>query len=328
MWQLPVLQFWSWHLATPLALLLLPLPLLAARLLPPDGRASGALRVPGAIAASHGVSDAAPAAGGDRRILAWITWAALVLALAGPRIVLPAEALPATGRDLMVTLDLSGSMERTDFLLDGKTARRLDAMRSAARTFIRGRSGDRIGLIAYADQAAVVSPPSYDVAATAKALDGFAIGLVGRSTAIGDGLGLALRRLSKADARSRVVLLLSDGVNNAGVSAPRDVANLAKDMGVRVHTIAMGPRDLSEANDNPDVVDVQTLKDIASATGGQTFRVKTTEDLDAAMKAIDEIEPTRSLAPPAPIWRELWPWPAALAFFATAAAALARRRGA
>lgn len=315
-----------WQFAAPLVFLLLPLPLLVARLLPAEGRAGGALVVPGAVAARHGEGDPASAAAGGRRIAPWIAWIALIAALAGPRVVLPAEALPATGRDLMVSLDLSGSMERTDFFLDGKTTTRLEAMRSVAASFIRGRSGDRVGLAAYADQTYVVSPLSFDVEAVAKALDGFAIGLVGRSTAIGDGLGIALRRLSQVDAKSRVVLLLSDGVNNAGVSAPRDVANLAKEMGVRVHTIAMGPRDVGEGDGNPDVVDVALLREIAETTGGQTFRVKTTEDLAAAMKAVDAIEPTRSLAPPAPIWRELWPWPAALAFFAAAASALIRSR--
>lgn len=315
-----------WQLAAPLLLLLLPLPILAARLLPADGKVGGALRVPGTVAASHGAADPSSVATGGKRIVAWIAWVALVIALSGPRIVLPAEALPATGRDLMVSLDLSGSMERTDFSLDGRTVRRLDAMKAVAATFIRGRAGDRVGLIAYADQTYVVSPPSYDVEAVVKALDGFEIGLVGRSTAIGDGLGLALRRLSAVDARSRVVLLLSDGVNNAGLSAPRDVANLAKDMNVRVHTISMGPRDIGEGDGNPDVVDVQTLKEMATVTGGQSFRVKTTEDLQAAMKAVDEIEPTRGLAPPAPVWRELWPWPASLAFLAAAGTVLVRRR--
>lgn len=315
-----------WQFAAPLVFIALPLPWLAAKLLPAEGRIAGALRVPGTIAASHGVADASAAATGGRQILAWIAWIALISALAGPRIVLPAAALPATGRDLMVTLDLSGSMERTDFSLDGKTARRLDAMKAVAADFIRRRAGDRVGLIAYADQTYVVSPPSYDVEAVAKALDGFAIGLVGRSTAIGDGLGLALRRLSQVDAKSRVVLLLSDGVNNAGVSAPKDVANLAKAMGVKVHTISMGPRDIPEGDGNPDVVDVATLTEIAKITGGEHFRVKTTEDLIAATRKFDEVEPTRGLAPPAPIWRELWPWPAALAFFAVAASALARSR--
>lgn len=315
-----------WQFAAPLVFLLLPLPWLAARLLPVEGRVGGALKVPGTIAASHGDADPSSVARGGRRIVAWIAWVALVAALAGPRVVLSAEALPTTGRDLMVTFDLSGSMERTDFALDGQTVRRLDVMKTIGARFIRGRAGDRVGLIAYADQTYVVSPLSYDVEAVARALDGFAIGLVGRSTAIGDGLGLALRRLAATDAKSRVVVLLSDGTNNAGVSTPKDVARLAKEMGVRVHTIAMGPRALGETDYNPDVVDVETLKAIADISGGKTFRVKTSEDLDAAVKSIDEIEPTRSLAPPAPIWRELWPWPASLAFFACAATVLARRR--
>jgi Ca-activated chloride channel homolog len=315
-----------WQFASPWFFLLLPLPLLAARLLPADAKVGGALKVPGTVAASHGEADPSSVATGGRRVVAWIAWVALVAALAGPRIVLPASALPTTGRDLMVSLDLSGSMERTDFSLDGKTVRRLDAMKAVAASFIRGRAGDRVGLIAYADQTYVVSPPSHDVEAVARALDGFAIGLVGRSTAIGDGLGLALRRLSATEAKSRVVLLLSDGVNNAGVSAPRDVASLAKEMNVTVHTIAMGPRDVGQGDGNPDVVDVKTLKDIAEIAGGQSFWVKTTDDLKAAMAAIDALEPTRGLAPPAPIWRELWPWPASLAFFAAAATALVRRR--
>lgn len=315
-----------WQFAAPLFFLLAPLPFLAARLLPADSRVGGALKVPGTVAASHAAADPSAVATGGRQAVAWIAWLALLVALAGPRVVLPAEALPATGRDLMVALDLSGSMERTDFELDGKTSTRLDAMRDVARRFIAGRGGDRVGLVAYADQTYVAAPLSFDVEAVAKALDGFAVGLVGRSTAIGDGLGLSLRRLSAVDAKSRVVLLLSDGVNNAGVSAPHDVARLAKEMNVRVHTIAMGPRDIGEGDGNPDVVDVKTLRDIAEATGGRAFRVKTTADLSAAMAAVDEIEPTRSLAPPAPIWRELWPWPAALAFFATVASALIRSR--
>lgn len=317
-----------WQFAFPLAFLLLPLPLLAVRLLPPDGGVSGALKAPSTILASHGEADPSSVATGGGRLIAWAAWVALVAALAGPQVVLPAQALPATGRDLMVTLDLSGSMERTDFTLDGKTARRLDVMKTAAASFIRGRAGDRVGLIVYADRAYVVASPSFDVESVARSLDGVAIGLAGRSTAIGDGLGLSLRRLGGDGSKRKVVLLLSDGVNNAGVSKPADVARLAKDMNVIVHTIAMGPRALGEEGYNPDVVDVETLKAIAATSGGKSFRVKTTEDMNAAMKAIDEIEPTRSLAPPAPIWRELWPYPATAAFLLTAASALMRRRGA
>ncbi|MFD1333873.1 VWA domain-containing protein, partial [Methylopila musalis] len=246
--------------------------------------------------------------------------------LAGPRTVLPATALPTTGRDLMVALDLSGSMERRDFALDGVTARRLDVVRSLGAAFLRGRAGDRVGLVVYADRAFVAAEPTYDVEAAADAFDAAAIGLAGRSTAIGEGLGLALRRLADAPGRARVVVLLSDGANNAGAALPKDVARLAKQIGVRVHTIAMGPKETTEVQGyDPDVVDAATLRAIADVSGGRYFRVRATEDLKQAIDAIDEIEPTRTLAPAAPIWRELWPWPAALAFLAAALSVLARR---
>lgn len=316
-----------WQFATPLVLLLLPLPLLVMWLVKPDARVGGALRVPGTVV---GAGDGAmPTAGSTQRgrLLPWVAWIAIVAALAGPRIVLPAAALPTTGRDLMIALDLSGSMERRDFSLDGATARRLDVVRKLGAAFVRGRAGDRVGLVAFADRAFVAAEPSFDVNAVADAFDAAAIGLVGRSTAIGEGLGLALRRLADAPGRAKVVVLLSDGANNAGSALPRDVARLAQELGVRVHTIAMGPRDTTEVKGyDPDVVDAAALKDIATTSGGSFFRVRTTEDLTQAIRSIDDIEPTRTLAPPAPIWRDLWPWPAALALIAAAATTVGWRR--
>lgn len=316
-----------WQFATPFAFILLPLPLLVMWLAPADARVGGALKVPGTVVGGQG--DVAPtgAAQSRTKLIAWLAWVALVSALSGPQIVLPASALPTTGRDLMIALDLSGSMERRDFSLDGITARRLDVVRKLGSTFVRGRAGDRVGLVAFADRAFVAAEPSYDVDAVAEAFDAAAIGLVGRSTAIGEGLGLALRRLADAPGKSRVAVLLSDGANNAGSALPRDVARLAQELGIRVHTIAMGPRDTTEiVGYDPDVVDAAALKDISDRSGGAFFRVRTTDDLQKAIASIDEIEPTRTLAPPAPVWRELWPWPAALALLAAAAAAIGWRR--
>ncbi|GBD49448.1 VWA domain-containing protein [Methylopila sp. Yamaguchi] len=316
-----------WTFATPLAFLFLPLPFVVLRFARADRRSGGAIRVPGTIVGSGGEAPATASATGGRKIFAWVAWVALVAALAGPQIVLPVQALPTTGRDLFLALDLSGSMERTDFSMDGATRRRLDVVRKIGSDFVRRRAGDRVGLAAFADRAYVAAEPSYDVEAVAEALDALAIGLVGRSTAIGEGLGLALRRLADAPGKSRVVVLLSDGANNAGAATPKDVARLAKELGVRVHTIAMGPRDTTEITGyDPDVVDAETLKAIADASGGQFFRVRTTEDLQAAIASIDEIEPTRTLAPPANAWRELWPWPAGLALLAAAATAIGGRR--
>ncbi len=143
-----------------------------------------------------------------------------------------------------------------------------------------------------------------------------------------------LKRLSPAtsgespdtpQATSKVVVLLTDGANNAGQTTPRDVAALARDLGIKVHTIALGPRDMTNADGEQDVVDAETLREISSVTGGSFFRVKTTDDLVAMADAIDAIEGGRAKAPPVPLRQDLWPWPAALAFLC-AAGLLATRR--
>ncbi|MGV7031612.1 VWA domain-containing protein [Methylobacterium symbioticum] len=326
----------AFDLATPLALLLLPLPLLAARLLPTEAAgSSGALRVPASLV-PEAASGAGIAARGRRRVLlTWALWSALVVALAGPRLVLPGIALPASGREIMLAMDLSGSMERRDFALDGETVSRLQAVKRVGADFIRRRAGDRIGLVIFADQSFVAASLTFDTASVARALEEATIGLVGRSTGIGDGLGLALRRLDPRDAGTeagqpapagaKVVILLSDGANNAGQTTPRDVAALAREIGVRIYTIALGPRDLANADGEQDVVDTETLRDMAEMSGGKAFRVKTTEDLIAVADAIDALEGGRAKAPPLPLRRDLWPWPAALAL-ACAGLLLATRR--
>ena len=331
----------AFDLAAPWALLALPLPLLAARLIPPEPEGgSGALRVPGTLVGDGRTGADLAARGRRRALLTWTLWIALVAALSGPRLVLPAAALPASGREIMIAMDLSGSMERRDFALDGETVNRLTAVKRVGTDFIRRRAGDRIGLVIFADQAYVAAAPSFDTAAVARALDEATIGISGRSTGIGDGLGLALRRLDPRDAggeaasgakpgekAAKAVILLSDGANNAGQTAPKDVAELARELGIKVYTIALGPRDMADADGEQDVVDTETLRDMAQASGGEAFRVRTTEDLVKVADAIDRLEGGRALAPPLPLRRDLWPWPAALALMA-AAGLLASRRGA
>ena len=310
----------AFDFASPLALLLLPLPLLAARLMPAEREGgSGALRVPPSLVGAAERAESVAARGRRRLWLTGTLWAALVVALAGPRLVLPATALPASAREIVLTLDLSGSMERKDFSLDGETVSRLAAVKRVGADFIRRRAGDRIGLVAFADQAYVAAAPSFDTASVARTLEEATIGLVGRSTGIGDGLGLALKRLAPAQvadaegggpppSRDKVVVLLSDGANNAGQTAPKEVAELAKDLGVRVYTIALGPIDMADnPNNEQDVVDVETLRAMAEASGGRAFRVKTTDDLENVAAAIDELEGGRAKAPPLPLRRDLWP---------------------
>lgn len=326
----------AFDLAAPWALLLLPLPLLAARLIPAEAEGgSGALRVPASLVARAPDGAEVAARGRRRTVLVWTLWAALLAAFAGPRLVLPATALPASGREIMLAMDLSGSMERRDFALDGETVNRLVAVKRVGADFIRRRAGDRIGLVIFADQAYVAAGLTFDTASVAHALEEATIGLVGRSTGIGDGLGLALRRLQPQEAggdpsrpaTSKAVILLSDGANNAGQTTPKDVAALARDLGIKIHTIALGPRDMADADGEQDVVDTETLRDMAQVSGGKAFRVKTTEDLIAVAEAIDTLEGGRAKAPPVRLRRDLWPWPASLALACAALLLASRRQG-
>lgn len=312
-------------LASPLALLLLPLPFLAARLLTPRPGGSGAIVVPLTIASGLGGGGAAMAVA-RRRLLPVLLWVALVLAVAGPRLVIPSPVLPASDRDIVLALDLSGSMEREDFELDGKPARRLDSVKRMAVEFVRGRGGDRIGLVIFSEKAFFATPLTYDVEAVARSIEQATIGISGRSTAISDGLGLALKRLEDSPSKSRVVILLSDGVNTSGNVEPKDAAKLASELGIRVHTIAMGIKETTDEGGNRDAVDAETLRAVAELSGGTSFRVRSTADLDAVGRSIDAMEANRNLAPPAEIYRDLWSYPAALAFLIALALILLGRR--
>ena len=302
-------------LAAPLALLLLPLPWLAMRLLPPQAGQGAALVVPDRIGAGI-LAGAGQAAGPAwrRRLLPWAVWVLLVVALSGPRQLEPIPALKVSGRDLAIALDLSGSMVRDDFFLDGAPITRMEAVQRAGAAFARRRAGDRVALIVFGSEAYYAAPFSYDTEAIARRIEEAVIGISGRATNISDALGLALKRLDGSEAASKVVILLSDGINNAGATNPRGVAGLARDMGVRVHTIALGPKDLTDSAPGENgVVDAATLRAISELSGGTSLRVRTLEDLEAVAAELDRLEATDSDGLAAEVFREFWVWPAALA---------------
>ncbi|SEL71747.1 Ca-activated chloride channel family protein [Roseivivax marinus] len=314
--------------ADPLVLLLLPLPLLARWLLPPRRDAGAALSVPDGIGRRLGFG--ATAGSGTARAWCWAPWALwvlLVVALAGPRTLATIPALQVSGRDLAIALDLSGSMVRDDFILDGAPITRLDAVRRVGADFARRRGGDRVALIVFGSDAYYAAPFTFDTEAVARRIETAEIGISGRATNVSDALGLALKRLAESEAESRVVILLSDGVNNAGATNPRGVAALAAEQGVRVHTIAMGPRDLETAEEGErGVVDAATLRAISEISGGESFRVRTMDDLVAVGEALDRLEATDADGLAAEVWTALWLWPAAAA--AMLALALAWREAA
>lgn len=293
--------------AWPWAFLLLPLPLLIRML--PAAAARGGLRVP-----AHVFSGVAPQQGSGRgAMLAGLAWLALVAAIAGPQISRTSDMLPASGRDIVLVIDLSGSMQKEDFRLDGQAISRLDAVKRTASRFVAARRGDRIGLVIFGDRAYFAQPLTFDVDAVARAIDEAQIGISGRATAISDGLGLAMKRLSASQAPTRVAVLLSDGVDTSGNVQSVDAARLAAQHGIRIHTIALGPEDLENQPKSRDAVDTKTLREVAELSGGTSFRVRGVEDLQAMAATLDQLEPNPTNRPPMRYWHGLWIWPGALA---------------
>ncbi len=299
--------------AYPLFLLLLLAPVAAWFLLRDSASGGAALMVPEGIGARLGTGSGRVGAGVSGVAVPLLLWVALVTALAGPRQMVANPALPISGRDLVLALDLSGSMVRKDFVIDGQEVSRLAALKHVATRFVKRRGGDRVALVIFGSQAYYATPPTHDVVAVARAIEDAEIGISGRATGISGAMGLAFKRLGDSPAKAKVVILLSDGIHNSGPVKPRDAARLARDLGIRVHTIAMGPRDLSNANGERDAVDAEALNAIAELSGGTFFRVKTTEDLVAVTEDIDKLEAIASNGPSALVHRPLWPWPAGIA---------------
>jgi len=308
---------WPW------LLLLLPLPLLVRRLMPAvETTRQGALRVPfyDAVAALG-----AGASGGGRRrsaLLAAMTgaWLALVVAAARPAWVGAPVPLPAAGRDLMLAIDLSGSMAREDFSLGGRQADRLTVVKEVARDFIARRAGDRVGLVLFGTRSYLQAPLTFDHDTVRTLLDEAEIGIAGEETAIGDALGMAVKRLRDRPAESRVLVLLTDGASNAGTLDPLDAAKLAAEEGIRVYTIGVGadriavPGFFGNRIVNPSAdLDERTLDAIAETTGGEYFRARNVEGLDAVYRVIDELEP--AVAEPLHLRprHELFQWPLGIA---------------
>ena len=269
----------------PWIFLALPVPVFAYLLLPPLA-ANAALPVPATIRnLIVGLSEQSAArrhALPDDIWLKAIGWALIVTALAGPH-TREEDLLTPTGRDLMIAVDLSASMDEPDMVLDGKAVPRYVVVREMVGNFIKARKGDRIGLIAYGHEAYLVSPLTYDVNAVAAVLNELVIGLPGHRTDLGKAIGLAVKTFDPEQSESRVLVLLSDGEDNSGELTGRDAADLAGTREIRIHTIGFS------SNIESDGADV--LKDIASSTAGRFFWAKTSDDLGATSSEISRLEP-------------------------------------
>ena len=238
------------------------------------------------------------------KILAASAWIGLITASAQPKWSGDAITLPVSGRDLMLAVDISGSMETRDMFFAQDAVDRLTAVKSVILPFIRQREGDRLGLILFGDRAYLQTPLTFDRKTVEQMLYEAFIGMAGqRATAIGDAIGLAVKRLKDLPAKqsqSRVLILLTDGSNNAGIN-PITAAKLAKQIGIKIYTIGFGADELivrsffgrQRVNPSRDL-DETTLKDIAQTTEGRYFRARDTQELQMIYEMLDQLEPVQS----------------------------------
>ena len=307
-------------LAWPWLLLLLPLPLLARRWLKPAaGAGSRAVRVPW-----FAMLDDSGSAWVRKPVLAalaTLAWLALLLAAARPQWVGEIQTLPVTGRDLLLAVDISGSMDTQDMVLSGKPVNRLAVVKKVAGEFIKGRRGDRVGLILFGSRAYLQTPLTFDTETTAVLLEESEIGLAGRETAIGDAIGLAVKRLREDAASERVLILLTDGANTSGEVQPIQATEFAAREGLRIYTVGVGADEMMVQDFfgsrlvNPSAdLDEDTLTAIAERTGGAYFRARDAEALARIYEQLDELEPVESDQEAIRPVDELFFWPLSAAF--------------
>jgi Ca-activated chloride channel homolog len=317
---MPALPFdgfaWPW------LLLALPLPWVVRWLLPPVRQAGAALKVPYGARLDAIATQAGHAHARGVGVLAWVAWALLCVAAARPQQLGELVRPPQAGRDLMLAVDLSGSMSDEDMQLGGGLVDRLTAAKAVLADFLDRRSGDRVGLIVFGQKAYALTPMTLDLDTVREQLDDSVVGLAGRETAIGDAIGLAVKRLkpktaAQQSSKQNVLILLTDGVNTAGMLDPLKAAELARDNGVRIHAIAFGgeggglsvfgiPLHLPGGGED---IDETTLKRIADLTGGKEFRARDTEQLAGIYAEIDRLEPVKRPGQSVRPRIERYPWP-------------------
>lgn len=228
--------------------------------------------------------------------------ACVVVAMTRPRgVEVSSQTHAGLGVDIVMSIDLSGSMLARDF-----KPSRLDALKKVATEFAEGRPGDRIGIVTYATESFTQTPLTTDKRIIVQTIQGLRQGLIGETTAIGMGLGTAINRLKDSEAKSKVIILLTDGVNNDGFVDPRTVAEVAKKLGIKVYTIGIGTNGLADypvARDQrtgkliyqkiPVEIDEQLMREIATATGGKYFRATDENKLKDIYKEIDSLEKSK-----------------------------------
>jgi Ca-activated chloride channel family protein len=304
------------ELAWPWLLAVMPLPLLVAVGMPRARQGSAAaLRIPFFSALQHAAGARRTRQSTLRLVLAALAWALLVLASARPQFVGEPLQVPVSGRDLLLAVDISGSMETPDMEVGDRETDRLTAVKAVAGEFIQRRTGDRLGLILFGRQAYLQTPLTFDRDTVRTLLYESAIGLAGKETAIGDAIGLGVKRLRDQPEENRVLILLTDGANTAGSVDPLKAADIAAESGVRIYTIGVGADSMTISGlfgtrrVPTTELDERTLSAIASKTGGRYFRARDVSTLQGIYEILDELEPVSHDEVTLRPVQELYQWP-------------------
>ena len=306
------------------ALLALPLPLLVYWLVPRAKQEQTAVRVPfyqnlQAIEQQHQrKANKQPVKIAGTTLI----WTLLVLAAAQPTWIGDPISLPTEGRDLMLAVDLSESMRMEDMQAGNDYVNRLVAVKAVINDFVERRKGDRLGLILFGSQAYVQAPLTFDRDTVKRFMKESQIGFAGPQTAIGDAIGLAVKRLRKRPGDRHVVILLTDGANTAGEVQPLAAAKFAAEQNITIYTVGVGADEvirksffgLSQRKFNPSRdLDEKTLQQIAALTGGKYFRARNPEQLLQIYRLVDQLEPIADDSKTFRPIKSLFHWPLGIA---------------
>jgi len=307
--------------AWPWLLLLLPLPLLVY-FLPQkrNDRVSAALIMPQLLSTTS-VSLTTNTSKKSPLIILSLCWLLTVLALSQPQWLGDTIDIPTEGREMMIAVDLSGSMQIEDMNLNGNTVNRLDMLKVVLGSFIERRVGDRLGLILFADDAYMQTPMTFDRKTVKQMLDESVLGLVGKKTAIGDAIALAVKRFDAKQKSNKILLLLTDGQNTAGKITPEQALEIAIAKDITIYSIGIGADVMLQQSlfgtrrVNPSSeLDEETLTKLAQQTGGKYFRAKDSQGMELIYSLLDQLEPVEQEQQQMRPLTALFYWPLSLAF--------------
>jgi len=248
-------------------------------------------------------------AGGFLLTLRWLILALFIVALAQPRLTKSETTVKASGVDIAVAFDMSGSMEMPDFVVKNQRIDRLDMAKIVLSQFIDLRPNDRIGLVAFGGRAYIASPLTLDHDFLQENVARLQLHMIEDNTALGSGLVTAVNRLRDLKSKSKIVILMTDGANNAGNIAPLDAAEAARALGVKVYTVGVGNDEVATQMKRPDLLpDEDTLRKIAGITGGKYYRADNAERFRQIYAEIDKLEKTEAVINKYTEFKELFPW--------------------